>query len=57
MTLDKFAAMANTMAALGASLQAAGVFSGLGPTAMAVALAVIAALNAASHALAPSPTK
>lgn len=57
MTLDKFAAFANAAAAVGASLQAAGVLNGLGPTAMAIALAIIAALNAASHALAPSPAK
>lgn len=54
MTLDKAAAILNTIAALGASLQATGVLTTLPPTGLAIALAVIAALNAASHALAPS---
>lgn len=55
MTFDKIAAVLNTLAALGASLQASGVLAGLSPTAMAIALAVIAAVNAVSHALAPAP--
>lgn len=54
-TFDKIAAVLNTIAALGASLQASGALTGLSPTVMAIALALIAAANAVSHALAPAP--
>ncbi len=57
MTLDKTIAVLNALAAMGASLQATGVLASMSPETGAIVLAVIAALNAVSHALAPAPVK
>lgn len=54
-TFDKVAAVLNTVAAIGASLQASHALDFMSPTAVAVIAAVLAAINAVSHALAPAP--
>lgn len=51
MNIAKIASVLNTVAAVGASLQAAGVFNMLGATGLAIAVAVLAAVNAVAHAL------
>ncbi len=56
-TFDKVAAVLNAIAAIGASLQASHTLDALSPTATAIFLAVLAAVNAVSHALAPAPVK
>ncbi len=57
MNFDRIAAILNALAAVGASLQASGILESMSPTGQAIVLAVLAAFNAASHALAPSPVK
>lgn len=53
-TFDKVAAVLNTVAAIGASLQASHALDFMSPTVLAVVAAVLAAINAVSHALAPA---
>lgn len=57
MTFDKIAAALNALAAVGAALQGSGIFNSFGPTGTTIFLAVLAAVNAVSHALAPPPVK
>ena len=54
-TFDKVATVLNAVAAIGAALQGSGTLQTLSPTATAIFLAVLAAVNAVSHALAPPP--
>lgn len=54
-TFDKVAAVLNALAATGAALQGAHILDTLSPTALAIFTAILAAVNAVSHALAPAP--
>lgn len=49
--IAKIASILNTVAAIGAALQAAGVLNMLGATGTAIAVAILAAVNAIAHAL------
>lgn len=51
MNIAKIASILNTVAAVGASLQAAGVLNMLGVTGTAIAVAILAAVNAIAHTL------